>query len=227
MRRVYRIFAHAWFQHRLVFWEVENNEGLYMLFKTVCDVYSLIPEENYTIPPEAEGLAAKEEEKREGKAVMRENEGEEAAKPDNDATTTISTGATTRRHKSTPSFSSSVTAIAEGDEDDSPVKEKSGGLENASSNNRAKEAPLAQTSKSTEDEGEDRVAVEANPIEQPAIDPTKPASSSEETNEDPRVDEDGGKSEQSAAEGTGSTAEPNLSAAADPETESKAEARET
>lgn len=227
MRRVYRIFAHAWFQHRLVFWEVENNEGLYMLFKTVCDVYALIPEENYTIPPEAEGLAAKEEEKREGKAVIREKEGEEAAKSDNDATTTISTGATTRRHKSTPSFSSSVTAIAEGDEDDSPIKEKSGGLADASSNSRLKDAPIAQISKTAEDVGEDRAAAEENPNEQPTTDPVKPVPSTEETTEDSLTDEDGGKPEPSSAEGTGSTAEPNLSAAADPQTESKAETRES
>lgn len=54
-RRVYRIFAHAWFQHRDMFWRVEHQTGLYVFFKTVCDVYNLIPADNYTIPPEAEG----------------------------------------------------------------------------------------------------------------------------------------------------------------------------
>jgi Mob1/phocein family len=54
-RRVYRIFAHAWFQHRGVFWQVEGRYGVYIFFKTVCDVYQLIPEDNYTIPAEAEG----------------------------------------------------------------------------------------------------------------------------------------------------------------------------
>lgn len=54
-RRVYRIYAHAWFQHREMFWRVEGKTGLYVLFKTVCDEYGLIPPENYTIPPEAEG----------------------------------------------------------------------------------------------------------------------------------------------------------------------------
>ncbi|KZF25361.1 hypothetical protein L228DRAFT_280605 [Xylona heveae TC161] len=53
-RRLYRIFAHAWFQHRHVFWQVEGNEGLYVFFKTVSDAYNLIPEDNYTIPAEAE-----------------------------------------------------------------------------------------------------------------------------------------------------------------------------
>jgi hypothetical protein len=55
-RRVYRIFAHAWFSHRHVFWQVESKTGLYLLFKTVCDEYLLIPDDNYTIPPDAEGI---------------------------------------------------------------------------------------------------------------------------------------------------------------------------
>lgn len=57
-RRLYRIFAHAWFKHRQVFWQVEGNEGLYMFFKTVCDVYHLMPEDSYTVPPEAEGIVS-------------------------------------------------------------------------------------------------------------------------------------------------------------------------
>jgi hypothetical protein len=57
-RRVYRIFAHAWFQHRDTFWRVEHETGLYVFFKTVCDVYQLIPADNYTIPAEAEGEEA-------------------------------------------------------------------------------------------------------------------------------------------------------------------------
>jgi len=57
-RRIYRIFAHAWFQHSEMFWRIEHSTGLYVFFKTVCDVYSLIPADNYTIPAEAEGLDA-------------------------------------------------------------------------------------------------------------------------------------------------------------------------
>ncbi|EPE08694.1 mob1 family protein [Ophiostoma piceae UAMH 11346] len=55
-RRLHRIFAHAWFQHRGVFWSVEGQTGLYVFFKTVCDMYDLLPAENYKLPPEAEGL---------------------------------------------------------------------------------------------------------------------------------------------------------------------------
>ncbi|RMZ07347.1 hypothetical protein D0860_05158 [Hortaea werneckii] len=61
-RRVYRIYAHAWFQHREMFWRVEGKTGLYVLFKTVCDEYGLIQPENYTIPPEAEGQEPREKE---------------------------------------------------------------------------------------------------------------------------------------------------------------------
>ncbi|OAA61480.1 Mob1 family protein [Cordyceps fumosorosea ARSEF 2679] len=57
-RRLHRIFAHAWFQHRSVFWAVEGQSGLYVFFKTVCDLYDLLPAENYKLPPEAEGLEA-------------------------------------------------------------------------------------------------------------------------------------------------------------------------
>ncbi|KAA8893778.1 Mob1/phocein, partial [Sphaerosporella brunnea] len=55
-RRLYRIFAHAWFQHRHVFWEVEGEYGLYLFFKTVSDRYRLIPQDSLMLPPEAEGL---------------------------------------------------------------------------------------------------------------------------------------------------------------------------
>lgn len=193
MRRVYRIFAHAWFQHRPVFWQVENNEGLYMLFKTVCDVYTLIPEENYTIPPEAEGLAAQEEETREGKSVMKKQGGEETARPDDDTTTTMSTGATTRRHKSTPSFSSSVAAIAEGDEEDvkaeSPVKKEAGGATDTSSTSMTKEEPLAHISKMPEKAEEEPASSEEKPVEQSASNLSETRTAEDETKDEAPQDE--------------------------------------
>ena len=134
-RRVYRMFAHAWFQHRDVFWTIENTEGLYVFYKTVCDIYQLIPEENYTVPPEAEGLAENIERTRgEGGSGVPEIYGAVQAQKrsatvekvplipatngDTIATTTLSTGATTRRHKATPSTGSFVTSIAEADENE-------------------------------------------------------------------------------------------------------------
>jgi hypothetical protein len=126
-RRLYRIFAHAWFQHRDVFWTVEGHDGLYVFFKTVCDMFALIPEDNYTIPQEAEGpdaiqpqvdevvdnkrltILRKEDEAPFGSSV----EGMDPA---------ISTGATTRRHKHSPSTGSRVSTITESaeDNDESP-----------------------------------------------------------------------------------------------------------
>jgi hypothetical protein len=126
-RRVYRMFAHAWFQHRDVFWSVENQEGLYVFYKTVCDSYNLIPEDNYTVPPEAEGLQSvdemKELQQQEIPKTLYSSGSAnspvtpESARPDDITTTILSTGATTRRHKHTPSTGSFVTTIAEGDEE--------------------------------------------------------------------------------------------------------------
>lgn len=120
-RRVYRIFAHGWFQHRQIFWTVEGKWGHYAFFKAVCDVYALIPAENYTIPPEAEGLvtSADEGQGAASVAIMQQpSGGGEQKAEDSDTTTTISTGATTRRHKHTPSTGSAVAIIQEDEEDE-------------------------------------------------------------------------------------------------------------
>ena len=159
MRRVYRIFAHAWFQHREgVFWPVEGSGGIYTLFKTVCDVYGLIQEDNYTIPPEAEGLPSKAEVEhhRQEKVVMKktgDDEGEE------DASGLQVAGATTRRHKHTPSVGSAVGTIAEGEEDESesPVKEKGG--------------PLAQISNAAEKKDDSTGTTGNEPTVQGAVGP--------------------------------------------------------
>lgn len=126
-RRVYRIFAHAWFQHRQSFWEVEGKEGIYILFKIVCDTYNLIPEENYTISPEAEGILAAPEEEREkekekeNKSILRKKDGEDSKLEESNATGTNAAGtnhlaATTKRHRHT--LSTGFTTIAEGGEEE-------------------------------------------------------------------------------------------------------------
>ncbi|GFF40904.1 MOB-like protein phocein [Aspergillus udagawae] len=117
-RRLYRIFAHAWFQHRDVFWQVEGNDGLYIFFKTVCDMYKLIPEDNYTVPAEAEGLDANQStqepaDNRRMTILRKDSEGP----LENIEPSSISTGATTRRHKNSASISSRVTTISEGAEE--------------------------------------------------------------------------------------------------------------
>ncbi|GKZ37559.1 MOB member 4, phocein [Aspergillus brasiliensis] len=126
-RRLYRIFAHAWFQHREVFWQVEGHDGLYIFFKTVCDMYSLIPEDNYTVPAEAEGVdvqqpAASELTDNRRMTILRKES--EPLSLENMEPASISTGATTRRHKNSPSISSSVTTINEGAEDDEQPRQQ-------------------------------------------------------------------------------------------------------
>ena len=131
-RRVYRIFAHAWFQHRDVFWAVEATYGLYMFFKVVCDEYHLIPEDSYTIPPEAEGGAREVDDEGETdpppQILQKHNTTRSPDEPsggptsseqaESDVTATVSTAATTRRHKHTPSTGSHVATIAEGAEEE-------------------------------------------------------------------------------------------------------------
>jgi hypothetical protein len=149
-RRVYRIFAHAWFQHRGVFWQVEGREGVYIFFKTVCDVYQLIPEDNYTIPAEAEAggdehwdtntpvsLSNAEAGPYKMQVLTKNNAihaedtesqihspGQQHQEQEGETITTVSVGATTRRHKHTPSTGCQVTTIAEGmEEEDGGVSE--------------------------------------------------------------------------------------------------------
>ena len=161
MRRVYRIFAHAWFQHRGMFWEVEGRTGLYVFFKTVCDVHGLIEQANYTVPAEAEGIvtsgssrtgdnggdvkeemskkeerisivqkreqgAGQQQQKQQGEQGQRPLSGEGQSQNGGDASedsTTVSTGATTRRHKHTPSTGVAVAPIAEGEDEEENSEE--------------------------------------------------------------------------------------------------------
>ncbi|KAF2864396.1 Mob1/phocein [Piedraia hortae CBS 480.64] len=53
-RRLYRIYAHAWSQHKEVFLRVESETGIYGFFKQVCETYGVIPREGYTIPDDFE-----------------------------------------------------------------------------------------------------------------------------------------------------------------------------
>ncbi|KAL1956123.1 hypothetical protein VTO42DRAFT_7642 [Malbranchea cinnamomea] len=119
-RRVYRIFAHAWFQHREVFWQVEGTDGLYVFFKTVCDIYNLIPEDNYTVPSEAEGedAPAKVQQGEPRKVmILRKDDTTISTKEEVDPMS-LNAASTTRRHRYSPSRPGSVTTITEAAEDD-------------------------------------------------------------------------------------------------------------
>ncbi|KAK0643614.1 Mob1/phocein [Cercophora newfieldiana] len=129
-RRLHRIFAHAWFQHRVVFWSVEGQTGLYIFFKTVCDVYDLLPAENYKLPPEAEGLEAAEVDNGAERKIILQHQPQQQPgsrqvsvqrapldQAEDDSLAPARTN--TRRHiKSSPSTGSAVTTVPEADEDE-------------------------------------------------------------------------------------------------------------
>lgn len=121
-RRLHRIFAHAWFQHRGVFWSVEGQTGLYVFFKTVCDLFDTLPAENYKLPPEAEGLedaaAAAESTDRGTKKEHTQMQTPIIRQRSEDDNFLPAGRTNTRRHiRSSPSTGSSVTTVIEADED--------------------------------------------------------------------------------------------------------------
>lgn len=121
-RRLHRIFAHAWFQHRGVFWSVEGQTGLYVFFKTVCDIFDTLPAENYKLPPEAEGLesaAAAAESMDRGTRKEQTQMQTPIIQQRSDDDNFLPAGRTnTRRHiRSSPSTGSAVTTVIEADED--------------------------------------------------------------------------------------------------------------
>ncbi|CRG86935.1 MOB kinase activator-like 4 [Talaromyces islandicus] len=169
-RRLYRIFAHAWFQHRDVFRQVENTDGLYVFFKTVCDVYELIPQDNYTIPGEAEQSdgegdnntpasssssfpsappsSALPGDNRRISVLRKDQNGVshphfgvvELGDPQPPAN--ISAAATTRRHKHSPSTGSSVTTITEALEEPNETAAKEPSLSKVEENKEIESQPV-------------------------------------------------------------------------------------
>ena len=118
--------------------------GLYVFFKTVCDVHGLIEPANYTVPAEAEGSmsssaeksgselpiaggekglkSTKETKDNQGPILQRRDQPQSQPSAEqgqqDPASTTTSTGATTRRHKHTPSTGVSVAPIAETEDEE-------------------------------------------------------------------------------------------------------------
>jgi hypothetical protein len=128
-RRLHRIFAHAWFQHREVFWRIEGQTGLYILFKTVCDNYELLPAEIYKLPPEAEGLEPVEAVKAPALSILKSREDTQAAFKSEIEEQFMSVGSigrtNTRRHiRQSPSVGSAVTTVVESEEEEPDVIER-------------------------------------------------------------------------------------------------------
>lgn len=101
-----------------MFWQVEGQTGLYVLFKTVCDYYELLPAENYKLPPEAEGLEPVEEVRAAAQTILKpQSSAEDGAGVEEDV---VGVGRNnTRRHiRQSPSVGSAVTTVLESDEED-------------------------------------------------------------------------------------------------------------
>jgi len=126
-RRVYRIFAHAWWQHEAAFWKVELETGLYIFFKTVCVTYNLMPEDNYTIPPKAEGIEEKEQKTPivpTPSLMTRDRSGPKGG-VENGGDHILSAAHTTKRHRHSPSVGGSVPTVTEEvEEEDVQQKEQ-------------------------------------------------------------------------------------------------------
>ena len=197
MRRVYRIFAHAWFSHRSTFWEVEGREGLYILLKTVCDVHGLMSEENYTIPKEAEE-GSKDESSAESARSVSSPKKPNFGSPEKKARGEEGTATAFRRHKATPSVGSAVTTIQEGDEEDSKeggaVGLRGGLLEKLAEGSKA-EAPLAVISKTAE-------KIDVPPLKDEDEDDAKAAKKST-TKDESAAGDTSVKSEESASQNVG------------------------
>lgn len=160
-RRVYRIFAHAWFQHRDMFWKVENKTGLYSFFKVVCDTYSLIPSDNYTIPPEAEGIESTPTEPTQTVPTIlrKDDKGEgEAGEVDVAGNATLVTGNTTKRHRHTVSAGAHAISVIEENEEEegSPAKAAEKAAEKAAQASQ----PEAEVSEKLEEASDEPAKVE-------------------------------------------------------------------
>lgn len=111
-----------------MFWKVEGRTGLYVFFKTVCDVYGLIPEDNYTIPAEAEGIEPVTDTTSSIPPLILKRESVEPSPYDSDTSTlvesmadhSLSTAGTTKRHRHSPSVGATTvqTVVEENEEED-------------------------------------------------------------------------------------------------------------
>jgi hypothetical protein len=205
-RRVYRIFAHAWFQHRDMFWNVEARTGLYTFFKTVCDYYGLIPDDNYTIPQEAEGIEVPGESRSSVPPLILRREPSGPGTEDENTTIidgftdhSLSTAGTTKRHRHSPSVGATIvpTVVEENEEEEEQPKELTRPVTQLFETTPAEpdvaqsEEPQ-QSKEEAEGEAEDDVAepVPAQPKADISDDEPEKQSASEEATADPTPESD-------------------------------------
>ena len=185
-----------------MFWKVEGRTGLYILFKTVCDVYGLIPEDNYTIPPEAEGIEPPSENtssmpslilKREPlNSGSQEKEGSAIIEGLSDSA--LSTVGTTKRHRHSPSVgATSVTTVVEEaeEEEDQLAKENSRPLTQIFDSTPEEARVEAEWSEETTKAGDEHVSIEETaPQDSHGADETEEASTESKNKADSEPESD-------------------------------------
>jgi len=150
-----------------MFWKVENKSGLYIFFKTVCDVYSLIPEDNFTIPSEAEGIDSTPVSTATNPPTILQKDDQIQATnengPEGAADTTMASGNTAKRHRPTPSIgATSVATVVEENEEEEEHQPKEDALK-PESESGSELIPTPGPESETEAEVESEVKPEAEP----------------------------------------------------------------
>lgn len=192
-RRVYRIFAHAWFQHREVFWRVEGKSGLYVFFKTVTDAYNLIPEESYTVPPEAEGIETTPinphpEQRILWKPDMEDREEKREDSPDGAETNVNVSGRTTKLHRQ-PFGKNTGAAPVTTDEKD---EENQVGELHSQADLSHKENLISDSSKDSEENGYEEVGNEDNDKNLSSMSPLRDLKASNDSSAVAPIEEEAG-----------------------------------
>lgn len=100
---------------------MEGQTGLYVFFKSVCDLYDLLPAENYKLPPEAEGLEIPsiEHEIEKPPPQILKPPSQQRGPPPSEDDNLHPVRTNTRRHiRSSPSTGSAVTTVIEAEEEE-------------------------------------------------------------------------------------------------------------
>lgn len=150
-----------------MFWQVEGQTGLYVLFKSVCDSYDLLPAENYKLPPEAEGLEPVEEVKAPVPSIMKSDESSKLSAVDEGSINVGRLNTNTRRHiRQSPSVGSAVHTVLESDEEDPDIAQKLEKLDLADEESAAEVPVIVETSEL--DEQPESTELKAEPASEPA-----------------------------------------------------------
>lgn len=193
-----------------MFWKVEARAGLYVFFKTVCDYYGLIPEDNYTIPSEAEGIEPATESRSSMPPMILKREPSGPGPEDTDNSTIIegitdhslSTAGTTKRHRHSPSVGATAvsTVVEEAEEEEDHPREQSRPVTQIFEST-PEDSNEAESEEPEEPSNEAEAAEESVPVEPkavPAEDEPEKQSVSEEANADSALHIDEKQSEDEA-----------------------------